>query len=353
MASPPERAPEATAAPGSPTRRRNLSPWASWSLHLQSVVDGDPCPESPDAVPAWRERVRTRLTGMLGSPPAAVPLDPEVTDEVDAGDHVRRRILYDVEPTMSVPAFLLVPKHRLDGVPGSAVIAVHGHGPGKEMVCGLTGPEHEHYALQLVRLGHVVLAPDLRCFGERQDPQWSPEVHKYDCDWNLVAATMAGAVPLAQNLWDLRRSVDLLVEHPLVDPARIAVAGLSYGGTMALFLAATDERVGAAIVSGYLSSWRAAHSVPWNMCGSQVLPGQLGRLEHLDVASLIAPRPLLVESGTDDPLFPVDAARATVESLRRVYVALGADPERVEHDVFDGGHRWHGARTEAFLAAPW
>lgn len=345
------------AVPAEPTepapRRRNLSPWASWSLHLRAVVDEDPCPDAAAEIPAWRERVRARLAAMLGSPPPAVPLDAEVTDEVDAGDHVRRRVLYDVEPTMSVPAYLLVPKHRLDGPPAPAVLAVHGHGPGKEMICGLTGPEQEHYALQLVRLGYVVLAPDLRCFGERQDPQWSPEAHKYDCDWNLVAATMAGAVPLAQNLWDLQRSVDLLAEHPLVDPGRIAVAGLSYGATMSLFLAATDERVGAAIVSGYLSSWRGAHSVPWNMCGSQVLPGQLGRLEHLDIASLVAPRPLLVESGTDDPLFPVDAARATVSALRRVYAALGVDPARVEHDVFAGGHRWHGARTEAFLATAW
>ena len=350
MASPSDPAdPPAPRAP----RRRNLSPWASWSLHLRSVVDEDPCPEAAAAVPAWRERVRARLAEMLGSPPPAVPLDAEVTDEVDAGDHVRRRILYDVEPTMSVPAYLLVPKDRVDGPPGAAVLAVHGHGPGKEMICGLTGPDDEHYALQLVRLGYVVLAPDLRCFGERQDPQWSPEAHKYDCAWNLIAATMAGAVPLAQHLWDLQRSVDLLCALPLVDPDRIAVAGLSYGATMSLFLAATDDRIGAAIVSGYLSSWRAAHSVPWNMCGSQVLPGQLGRLEHLDVASLVAPRPILVESGTEDPLFPVDAARATVAALRRVYAALGADPDRVEHDVFEGGHRWHGARTEAFLAGPW
>ena len=301
-------------------------------------------------MPAWRARVRARLHGMLGTPPPRVPLDPEITDEVDAVDHVRQRILYDVDPTMSVPAFLLVPRHRLDAPPGTAVLAVHGHGPGKAMICGLTGPAHEHWALGLARLGHVVLAPDLRCFGERQDPQWSPEVHKYDCDWNLVAATMAGVVPLAQNLWDLQRSVDLLRAHPLVDPDRIAVAGLSYGATMSLFLAATDDRIRAAIVSGYLSSWRAAHSVPWNMCGSQVLPGQLGRIEHLDVAALVAPRPILVESGTEDVLFPVDAARQTVAALRRVYAALGADPDRaVVHDVFDGGHRWNGTCTEAFL----
>lgn len=318
-------------------------------LQLPSIADTDPCPDDLAAVPAWRERVRARLDEMLGPPPLRVPLDVELTDTVDAGDHLRHRVVYDVEPTMAVPAYLLVPKDRIAAPAGTAVLAVHGHGPGKEMICGLTGPTHEHYALQIVRMGHVVLAPDLRCFGERQDPQWDPSQHKYDCDWNLVAATMADKVPLAQNLWDLHRSIDVLVGHPFVDPGRIAVAGFSYGATMSLFCAATDARVRAAVVSGYLSSWRVAHTVPWNMCGSQILPGQLGRLEHLDVASLVAPRPLLVESGTADILFPAGTARETVRRLRVVYGALGADPDLVLHDVFEGDHRWHGTLVEPFL----
>ena len=87
------------------------------------------------------------------------------------------------------------------------------------------------------------------------------------------------------------------------------MVGLSYGGTLALFLAAYDNRVAAAVVSGYLSSWAASHAIPFNMCGSQVLPGVLGRLEHLDIAALVAPRPMLVETGTDDPIFPAEVAR--------------------------------------------
>ena len=134
-------------------------------------------------------------------------------------------------------------------------------------------------------------------------------------------------------------------------PDRIAVAGLSYGGTCSLFLAAIDGRVAAAIVSGYLSSWSAAHTVPWNMCGSQVLPGQLGAIEHLDLAALVAPRPLLVESGTEDVIFPVTAARATVGALRRVYAQLGAPADAVVHDVCPGDHRWYGAGVEGFLQA--
>jgi dienelactone hydrolase len=330
------------------TRTRNFSNWSYWRLQHEAGVEADPCPlDNPEQLDAWRERVRYRLESMLGPAPEPVPLDLEVTETVDCGSYRRERVVFDTEATMAVPAYLLVPHDRVDA--GPAVLAIHGHGPGKARICGVTEEEHDEgpaYAHVLASEGYVVLAPDLRGFGERAD--WMPD-EKYHCDWDLVCATMAGIVPHARNLWDLQRSLDVLAEHPLVDPVRIAAGGLSYGATCTLFLAAIDERVRAAIVACYLSSWRAAHTVPWNMCGSQILPGQIGAIEHLDVASLIAPRPLLAENGTDDILFPVDAARATVESLRRVYAHVGARPDAIVHDVFDGGHRWHGTETITFL----
>jgi hypothetical protein len=76
--------------------------------------------------------------------------------------------------------------------------------------------------------------------------------------------------------------------------------------------------------------------------------GMLGRLEHEDLGALMAPRPLLVESGTDDLLFPVAAAIESVRRTRVVYDLLGAD-DRLVHDVFEGGHQWHGTEALPFL----
>ena len=185
----------------------------------------------------------------------------------------------------------------------------------------------------------------MRCFGERLD--WNPDDH-YACDTNLVHAVMGGLSPLTQNLWDLARGLDVLETHPLVDARRIGMVGLSYGGTVTLFLAALDERVAASVVSGYFSSWAESHKMPWNMCGSQVLPGMLGQLEHVDLGALISPRPLLVESGTRDDLFPATVAAAEVDKLRAVYGADGAN-DRLEHDVFEGIHQWHGVEAYPFL----
>ena len=350
-APPPPPAPE----PVRPKRRRNFSLWAYWQLRLAATTPPEACPvhDLARGFDPYRERVRSRLADLLGEWPERVPLDIEVLERDDAGPYTRERIVFDSEATMSVPAYLLVPHERTE--PGAAVLAIHGHGAGKSMVCGLDRGRddlraeileyHGDYAHQLACRGYVVLAPDLRCFGERAD--WNPP-DRYECDWNLVSATMAGAAPLTQNLWDLRCSLDVLAQHPLVDPQRMGAAGLSYGGTSALFLAAIDDRVKAAVVSGYFSSWAAAHRVPWNMCGSQVLSGLLGRLEHVDLGALIAPRALLFESGTEDLIFPIAAARESFATLGRVYDQLGAR-DRLVHDVFEAGHRWHGEQAYPFL----
>lgn len=336
------------AEPFAPPGHRNLSPWYSWMVRLSTTQHVDPFPDDGDAddIVAWRARSGDRLEELLGGRPEQVDLDVEVRGSEECGSYRRDSIVFDTEASISVPAYLLVPNHRSEA--GSAVLAIHGHGPGKSNVVGLTATEAPNgdYAHRMALEGHVVLAPDMRCFGERQD--WNPPDH-YACDTNLVHAVMAGECPLTQNLWDLGRCLDVLEEHPLVDPRKIAVGGLSYGGTLSLFLAATDNRVSAVVVSGYLSSWAAAHKMPWNMCGSQILPGMLGRLEHVDVAALVAPRPMLVETGRDDDLFPEESARETVSRLRRVYAAVGAPDDALVHDVFDGGHQWHGVEAYPFL----
>jgi len=251
---------------------------------------------------------------------------------------------------MSVPAYLLVPKDRNE--PGPAVLAQHGHGPGKSQTVGLPGEaggepsENADYGHQLALRGYVVLAPDLRGFGERTD--WNPP-NIYHCDYAHMHATMLGIDLLALDLWDLARGLDVLAEHPLVDGDRLGMVGLSQGGTVTLFLTAYDQRIKAAVVSGYFSSIKASAAIPWNLCGSQVLRGMLGTFEHVDLAALIAPRALLVESGSEDMIFPSAVAEAEHAKLAKVYATLDA-ADRTEIEVLEGGHAWHGLRAYPFLA---
>src|SRR5690242_8745660 len=118
------------------TRTRNLSPWAYWRLRLDATAVRDPCPVDDLArFDTWRAEARDRLARALGPSPAEVPLDLEVLATDDTPSYRREHVVFDTEAGMSVPAFLLVPHARR--APGPAVLAVHGHGPGKAAVCGL------------------------------------------------------------------------------------------------------------------------------------------------------------------------------------------------------------------------
>jgi hypothetical protein len=102
------------------------------------------------------------------------------------------------------------------------------------------------------------------------------------------------------------------------------------------------------VVSGYPSSLHEQTFVRGDMCGSQIVPHLARWGELSDVACLVAPRALLIESGTEDDMFGIDAARAAFQELRRLYAVLSV-PEKTAHHVFVGGHRWDGARTAAWL----
>ena len=306
--------------------RATSPPWASngssrtrrsWSRPI--LVPGGDDVDAPRREGA-NASVPDRLRALIGDAPIPVPLDVEVLGSVDCGTYRRDTIVFDVEPTMSVPAHLLVPHARTE--PGPAILAVHGHGPGKDEVCGVDTPSvqaafaehHGDYAHTLAERGYVVLAPDLRCFGERAD--WQPRrqvpLRREPRPRGRRRREPARAEPLGPPACAL----DVLAEDPLVDAGRLGVVGFSYGATMTLFLAALDDRVRAAVVSGYLSSWKAAHRVPWNLCGSQVLPGMLGTIEHVDVAALVAPA-RCSSRPAKRTRFPEAAARATVGQLRR------------------------------------
>jgi dienelactone hydrolase len=282
-----------------------------------------------------------------------------VTERVACDGYVRERVLFRAEQDMCIPAYLLIPSAPApaggNGYP--VMICQHGHGHGKDDVAGITHGTLDRwdtrrslrydYGLALVQRGYVVMAMDARGFGERA-LGYPPGNGEYGCNTVQIKAQLLGLNLLTLNVFDLMRCVDYLHTRPEVDTQRLGCAGLSYGGTLTLFATALDERIGAAIISGYLGSLWEQTFVRGDTCGRQVVPNLLAWGELADVACLIAPRPLLIESGTEDELFDIEAARRACGRVEQVYAALNV-PERMAHNVFEGGHRWDGTHTEAWL----
>lgn len=74
-------------------------------------------------------------------------------------------------------------------------------------------------------------------------------------------------------------------------------------------------------------------------CGAQLIPGLLRYGDTPEIFSLIAPRPMVLEIGLQDPLIPHDWAERGLKRIRRAYDAAGA-PDRLFMDRFDGGHHF-------------
>jgi dienelactone hydrolase len=318
---------------------------------------------TPEELRAWRTTFRETLIRLLWEVPERAPLDFQIEDEIDCGSYVRRRVSYQTEPELRVPAWLLVPKTALPGAsgvgsvagvarpgrgtPAPGVLFLHGHSDfGKDNVVGLDSSPERRAELDLYRMGFgptlaeagfVVLAPDLRGFGERYVDYPNPRFEY--CPRNFMVAALMGTTVVAQHICDLTAALDVLVGLPETD-GRLACAGLSLGGRMTMLLTALDERVEVCIPSGCLNMLQERYQA-LRQCGAQLIPGLVRYGDTPEIFSLIAPRPMVIEWGLRDPLIPHDWAESGLKRIRRAYAASGA-PGRLEVDQFDGQHQFHG-----------
>jgi dienelactone hydrolase len=157
-----------------------------------------------------------------------------------------------------------------------------------------------------------------------------------------------GMTVLGMDLHDASRALDYLCQQPFVDPRRIGVMGLSFGGTMATWMALLDDRIKAADVICYSDRFADFGMRDVNFCGSQITPGLYDLCDVPDLQGLIAPKPLLVEIGAYDACFKVESAVSCYREVERIYQAAGAR-ERLELDLFEGGHRWGGNKSLEFF----
>jgi dienelactone hydrolase len=306
-----------------------------------------------DELATWREALRARLREILAIPADPAPLVAEVLGREEAGGYSRELVFLRAR-TGGVPVYVLRP----DGSgPFRPVLALHGHGPGVRDALDLpqTAEEEAHiqslntaFAVSLVRRGFLVFAPEQLGFGERRESEdkdlgsmaWS-------CRQASLALLLLGHTMAGLRVRDVFRTLEYIGGHADARPGGVGGVGLSGGGTALLYAAALDERLAALVLSCCLSSFRQS-IMAISHCEDNYLPGILRHAEMADIATLLAPRPLFVESGLDDPIFPASGAVAALTQVRKAYAILGA-ADRLEQEVFAGGHQFHGTRSLDWL----
>jgi len=304
----------------------------------------------------WQRDLRLKLRELLGLDLMQAwrcDPSPEADEPEDMGDYTRRRMTLQTAPDYRMPLYVLTPNEG-DG-PFDVVLAMHGHNYGKRDVCGIARTEQEAawqkqvpyaYAVDAVRQGYIVFAPDKRGFGETVEPEDAAKGQRCSCPWHTMCALMLGMTEIGLHVWDNQRLIDYVLGREDCTDS-IACLGVSGGGQATLWLAAMDERVKVAVVSGHLGSV-AASLLDHFGCACNTVPGLLRWARKGDVAGLIAPRPLLVESASRDQWYSRAGQLASYGIVKRVYQVAGV-PARLDIDLFDGPHQWSGRKAWGWL----
>jgi dienelactone hydrolase len=305
----------------------------------------------------WQQTLRAKTTELLGGfPSERTPLRPAILETRAFPAYRREKIVFDSRPGVSVLAYLLLPNQAR--TPAAAMICVPGHGRGVDDIVGIDdqgrdrtskdGYQHD-FAIQVAEAGMAAVAIEPMAFGCRRDPINARRgLGQKACEPVAGAALMLGQTLVGWRVWDIMRTIDYIATRPELDASRVGCMGISGGGTATTFAAAVELRIRAAMVSGYLNTFRdsigsLAH------CIDNYVPGVLNWAEMHDIAGLIAPRPLFVESGERDNIFPIDASVESFTRVREIYQVFEA-ADRVEQEVFPGEHSFWGKRGIPFLA---
>ena len=306
----------------------------------------------------WRQRFYSKLVELVGDYPPATPLRARVVERKDCGEYLREMVVYWSTRGSPVPAWVLVPKKKPKRGKHRAILCLHGHGPGMDHVAGVHYGDpakkqeirslNYDYGLQFARRGFLTMTPEARSFGRRGDRESMLKTFRDLCNVNHLKATLLGYNLIALDLWDLKCALNYLETRPDVDSSRIGSCGLSYGGTMSMYLSALDERIKASVISCYATTFRSYAVENDNFCGSQYVPGIARYGDIGEIIGLIAPRPVCIENGLRDIGFKIDQARLAHEKVRRIYRASGA-LERLVVDEFDGLHAFSGRKSIPFM----
>ena len=318
-----------------------------------------------ESVAPHREHLR-KISGAVDPRVSPVALEtitqPEETEEIARGQNYRvlevRWPVFDAADFglcgMQAEGLLLEPA----GPPQARVIAIPDADWTPEMLAGLVDgvPANAQFARRLVENGCQVLVPMLinrdDTFSGNPEIRMTNEPHR---EFIYRIAYELGRHIIGYEVQKVLAAVDWFTSHGT--KTRIGAMGYGEGGLIALYAAALDSRISATVVSGYFDERENVSAEPiyrnvW---------GVLREFGDAEIASLIAPRTLIVEAcrgpevsgppravnGVSNMACPVGRlSTPPIESVRREAKRAGAIFAPLGQGELDLGVQKYGANPQ-------
>jgi dienelactone hydrolase len=261
--------------------------------------------------------------------PEKSPLNAHVFGRIEHQDYTIEKVVLETMPGFYLGGSLYRPVHSTAKRP--AVLTPHGHWSyGRlENSEGFSGPG---LGITLARQGYVVFAYDMVGYNDTLQTEHRFEKPVYQL-WSFG--------PLALQLWDSIRALDFLSSLPEVDPDRIGVTGASGGGTQAFLLSAVDDRIRFAAPVNMVSF------IMQGGCKCENAPGLRIDTSNVEIAAMMAPKPMLLVSATGD--WTKNVPREEFPAIRSIYELYGK-PENLAVVQFEAEHNYNRKSREAVYA---
>jgi len=252
-------------------------------------------------------------------------LDFELVESDEESGLVRRKYEASQEPWAPQPVYEFT-NPELDN--GITLVALHGHGD--DPFTGIYD-----YIPGLAGRGYRVVMPILFGTMERETKGLRPDWRDMCREWSIEADAL-GVTLIAARLHDAHLAYLLAMELEGVDRERIATIGLSMGGELSLYLTAIEKGIRACVSAGFMSSFGSLLLDKRN-CQCYSIRDWPRYFDMPDIAGCIAPRPVLVLKGTDDPCLDPEDAEQAFERLKDIYRRFDA-ADSCSYRTYPGTH---------------
>ena len=298
-----------------------------------AVIDSD-TPFSPPVfksradweIRAAHLRKQIQFAAGLLPMPEKHPLNAQVFGRLERKGYSVEKVLLETMPGFYLGGNLYRPLGRSGPFP--AILSPHGHWAyGRLENSALASIPGR--CINLARQGYVVFSYDMVGYDDTiQMPHVATGQREQLWGFGL----------LGMQLWDSIRVIDFLEALPDVDPARIGATGASGGASQILMAQAIDERI--------------KFSAPVNMISSIFQGGSpcenapLLRIgtNNMEIAALMAPRPMLMVSTTQD--WTKNTPRVEFPALQAMY-RLYDKEVNVQTVEIDAPHNYNRDSREA------
>ena len=261
--------------------------------------------------------------------PEKTPLKAQVFGRIEREGYAVEKVFFESLPGFFVCGNLYRP---LGEGPFPGVACPHGHwGRGR-----LENTELGSIAgrcINFARQGMVAFSYDMVGYNDSDQFVHREIGGRREALWGIGA--------LSLQLWNSMRVVDFLASLADVDAERMGCTGASGGGTQTFLLMAVDERIKAAAPVNMVSAFMQGGC----RCENQ---GHL-RLDinNVEIASCMAPRPLLLVSCTGD--WTANTPEVEFPAVRAIYSLYGAR-NKVSEVQIDAPHNYNQPSREAVYA---